>query len=65
MLNVKAQIVAKNQEKTLLGAFSVIVKTIGSFAALMMSPARTGRKSVMGEWTDIFPNQNKIISQSL
>ena len=30
-----------------------------------MSPARTGRKSVMGEWTDIFPNQNKIISQSL
>ena len=41
MLNVKAQIVAKNQEKALLGAFSVIVKTDGSFAALQKMDLKT------------------------
>ena len=34
VLNVKALVGAFNQEKVLLGAFSVIVKTDGSFAAL-------------------------------
>ena len=33
-LNVKAVVVALNQEKALVGAFSEIVETDGSFAAL-------------------------------
>ena len=43
VLNVKAIVGAFNQEKALVGAFSVIVKTDcetdGSSAALVMSPA--------------------------
>ena len=35
VLNLKALVGASNQEKTLIGAFSVIVKTDGSFAALV------------------------------
>ena len=34
-LNVKAIVAAVNQEQALLGAFSVIVKTDGSFASLI------------------------------
>ena len=34
LLNVDALVGAFNQEKTLVGAFSMIVKTDGSFAAL-------------------------------
>ena len=36
-LNVKAIVGALNQEKALVGAFSVIVKTDGSFAALILT----------------------------
>ena len=36
VLNVKAFVGALNQEMALVGAFSVIVKTDGSFAALLM-----------------------------
>ena len=36
VLNVKAQKGAFNQEKTLVGAFSVILKTDGLFAALRL-----------------------------
>ena len=35
--NVKVQVGAFNQEKALVGAFSVIVKTDGSFAALIIT----------------------------
>ena len=40
VLNVKALVGALNQEKALVGDFSVIVKTDGSFTALV--PACTG-----------------------
>ena len=36
-LNVKALVVTFNQEKAIVGAFSVIVKTDGSFAALLLT----------------------------
>ena len=35
ILNVKAQVGTFNQEKAIVGVFSVIVKTNGSFAALV------------------------------
>ena len=37
VLNVKALVSAFNQEEALIGAFSVIVKTDGSFAALVQT----------------------------
>ena len=37
VLNVKALVGVFNQEKALAGAFSVIVKTEGSFAALLIT----------------------------
>ena len=37
VLNVKVLVGAFNQEKALAGAFSVIVKTEGSFAALLIT----------------------------
>ena len=42
VLNVKALVWALNQEKALVGAFTVIVKTDGSFAALVV--AHTSRQ---------------------
>ena len=36
VLNVKALVWAFNQEESLVGAFSVIVKTDGSFAAVVI-----------------------------
>ena len=40
---MKALVVAFNQDKVLLCAFSVIVKTDGSFAALIMAARSQGR----------------------
>ena len=39
VLNVKALVGAMKQKKALIEAFIVIVKTDGSFAALLVSPA--------------------------
>ena len=40
VLNVKALVGIFNQEKALVGAFFVIVKTDGSFAALVITRGR-------------------------
>ena len=47
MLNVKALIGDFNQEKAQVGAFSVIVKTNGSFAALIKYKINIPRLSTL------------------
>ena len=48
VLNVNAPVGAFNQEKALVGAFSVIVKSDGSFAALaqIVAPSDSGIQAV-------------------
>ena len=50
-LNVKVLVSTFNQEKALVGAFSVIVTTDGSFAALILSSTSIG---------NIFPDNKSI-----
>ena len=47
-----------NQEKALVGAFSVIVKTDGSFAALLVTVTEA-RRQESDEWRPLLPGQDR------
>ena len=51
VFNVKALVGAFNQEDTLVGSFSVIVKIDGSFAALLLIQSNTGGHCIGGTMT--------------
>ena len=50
-------IVSFNQEKVLVGAFSVLVKTDGSFAALLVTVTEA-RRQESDEWRPLLPGHD-------